>query len=936
MKTFNRRAIRAVKKTLLLFFFLSSCCVYGQETNLSVQFKNILFTQLVDTLEKLVPVRIYYSDKWVDSLSLDVNAQNATFEELMNSTLRKDGFSFIISEDNKVILSKGYSIKTSFRKEYLDYLARNYSRQDTASYVRPAARTAESAISDEYRIFKIGDPRLGKKSGTAVLSGTIINPTDGQFVNGAVVYIEKLKIGAMTNSSGYYSLTVPKGQYQIDFRMIGMKSTRRNVLIYSDGALDVEMTEDTKQMATVFVTGERNNSVRDVRTGIEKIYMKMLKQIPLGLGEVDVIKSTLLLPGVQTAGEASAGYNVRGGSVDQNLVFLNNAPILNSSHFFGFFSAFNSDLISDVTLYKSGMPAKYGGRLSSVMEITSATGNKDVVKVSGGISPVTGRLMIEGPIVRKKSSFLIGARTTYSDWLLGMLKNSKLSNSTAWFYDLQGVVTSEINNKNSISLSGYLSNDKFDYYRECAFNYGNMASTLKWTHTFNPKLSVQTYAILSDYKYQMDSEQDSTQYYRMSYRLNQKIIRSDFTYVPSDRHKIEFGIDATYYSLRSGDRVPTGDYSLVTSKQLERERAVEPSLYISDEFQVTPLLSVSAGIRGTLFTSFGPKTVFTYYDGMTKSVESMKDTINYRRGEIINVYPGFDFRLSSRLILTPDLSLKLGVQRVYQYLHMISNTTSISPTDIWKLSDTYIKPQRSDQISLGLYHSFSRKAISTSIEGYYKWLDNTLDYKGGATLLMNEHLETDVISGIGKAYGVEFMIKKQSGPVTGWISYTYSRILLKVNGLYETEKVNNGDYFPANYDKPHDLKMVVNGKMSRRFNMTANFVYNTGRPITYPVAFYHFNNSTQIYYSRRNEYRVPDYARLDLAATINGNLKAKKLNHSSFTVTIYNVLGRKNPYSIFFRNEGDEVKAYQMTIINRPLFMVTYNFRILGNATGDF
>jgi len=582
------------------------------------------------------------------------------------------------------------------------------------------------------------------------------------------------------------------------------------------------------------------------------------------------------------------------------------------------------------------MPARYGGRLSSVMDITSATGDKKKVKVSGGVSPVTGRIMVEGPVHKGKSSFLLGARTTYSDWLLGMLDNSQLNKSKASFYDIQGVFTSEINDKNSVSLSGYFSNDKFNYYRECAFNYGNLASTLKWVHSFNSKLSVQTLAILSNYRYEMTTIQDSTLYSTMSYNLNQKILRSDFTYIPADNHKVEFGVDATYFSLMPGNRVPFGDYSAVDKKKLEIEKAVEPSLYISDEIQVTPLLSISAGLRGTLYTSFGPKTVFTYYDGMTRAPESMMDTISYRKGEIINVYPGLDFRFSSRLILTQDLSLKLGVQRVFQYIHMISNTTSISPTDIWKLSDTYIKPERSDQVSLGLYHTSGRNAISTSLEGYYKRLDNILDYKGGATLLMNEHLETDIINGTGKAYGVEFMIRKQSGDLTGWISYTYSRIMLKIDGEYESEIVNNGDYFPASYDKPHDLKMVANARLSRRFNITSNLVYNTGRPITFPVAFYQFNNSTQVYYSKRNEYRVPDYLRLDMAATLNGNLKAKKLNHSSFTLTVYNVLGRQNPYSIFFRNEDGEVKGYQMTIINRPLVMLSYNFRILGNATGDF
>jgi len=925
-----------MKKVLLsLILSVSTLYVLGQNNNVSVQFNQILFDDLVDTLESLVPVKIYYSDKWVDSLYLSVNSENVKFDDLLNKTLRKEGFSFIITEKNKVILSKGYSIKTTFQKEYLEYIEKSFAKTETTDFIRPVLEEEDKSISDEYRIFKIGKPS-GEKEGNGVLSGVIFNSAEGEPVAGAIVYVEKFKTGVVANNAGYYSITLPKGQYQIEYRMVGMKTTRRNVVIYSDGKLDIEMSQSTNQLNEVSVSANRENYVRNVRIGIEKIDTKMLKQIPLGLGEVDVIKSTLSLPGVQSVGEAANGYNVRGGSTDQNLVLLDYAPIINASHFFGFFSAFNSDLITDVTLYKSGMPAKFGGRISSVMDISPALGSREKIKISGGISPVTGRILIEGPVKKNKGSFIIGTRTTYSDWLLGMLKDKKIQKSSASFYDVQGIISYDLNDKNSVSLSGYYSNDQFYYYRESAFNYGNLASTLKWKHTFNSKLSLQTYAILSNYHNLLNSEQDSTSYNSVYYELNQKIIRADFLYFPQEKHKIEFGVDATHYSLLPGERKPVGEYSVITSKLLEREQALEPSLYISDEFEITPNFSISGGLRGTLFTSFGPKTEFKYYEDAERSVENIKDTVKYGKGEIYKVYPGLEFRLSSRLIVAQDLSLKFGVQRVYQYLHMISNTTSMSPTDIWKLSDSYIKPQRGDQFSFGLYKNFGRSRLEASVEAYYKILSNINDYKGGAVLLMNEHLETDILNGNGKAYGIELMLKKQAGPLTGWISYTYSRTLLKVDGRFEDEKINGGTYFPANYDKPHDFKFVANAKLSRRMNFTSNFAYSTGRPITFPVAFYEFNNTNNVYYSNKNEYRIPDYIRLDLSLTLNGNLRVKKLNHSSLSATVFNVLGRKNPYSIFFKNEDGEVKGYQMTIFAQPIFMVTYNFRLFGNATGDF
>jgi len=928
-----------MKKLLyILLLSLTGINAIAQENNISLQFKKILFRDLADTLERTVPVKIYYSNKWVDSLFLDINSKNEPINALLENSIVKNGLSFIITDDNKIILSRGYNIKTNFRKEYLEYIEQNKTKADTTNYnyTRAVEKAEDNFGSDEYRVFKIGNPSGQNKNGKVILSGTVIKPETGEPLVGVVVYVPKLKVGAVTNSVGYYSIELPQGQYQVEFRMVGMRQSVRNIIIYSDGILNVRLAENTNQLNEVVVSANRENNVRNVRMGVEKINVKMLKQIPMGMGEVDLFKSSLLLPGVQSVGEASSGYNIRGGSADQNLILLNGAPIINSSHFFGFFSAFNSDMIEDVTLYKSGIPAKYGGRVSSVMDIVLKEGSKEKFNVSGGISPLTGRLMIEGPIIKKKASFIISSRTTYSDWILRQLKNIQLKRSSASFYDAQGLLVFDPNDKNYFSLSGYISNDNFDLYKESGINYSNLASTFKWRHIYNPNFSSQLSATISNYDYQDNSKQDSTTYYSLFYKLKQQILRADFTWRPIDNHKIEFGLDATNYSLIPGIQKPVGSYSVILPKQLESEKAIEPSLYISDEFDASPRLLLSGGLRVTMFSTFGPRSQFIYSANSPRTVENLIDTIYISNGKILKTYPGLEFRFSSRFVINPDLSIKAGVQRNYQYLHMISNTTSMTPTDIWKLSDRYIKPQRGDQFSFGIYKNVNSKAVELSVETYYKILDNILDYKGGAELLMNDHLETDIINGKGKAYGVEIMAKKQVGMLTGWISYTYSRVLLKVDGKFEEEKVNNGNYFPANYDKPHDLKVVANMKFFRRFNFTTNFVYNTGRPITYPVAYYNFLNVNRVFYSERNEFRIPDYLRLDFAATINGNLKAKKLNHSSFTFTVYNALGRRNPYSIFFKAEDGVVKGYQMSIFGQPIFMVTYNFRILGNASTDF
>ncbi|MFZ2285888.1 MAG: TonB-dependent receptor [Bacteroidales bacterium] len=833
----------------------------GQESNITLHFDRIIFRELIDTLENLVEARFYCSDKLADTLTVSVDSRNVPFKEFIEKTLAGAGLSYFITDDNRVIVSEGRTVKTNFAEAYLAYLKRGYAGDDTLKYSLPPANEKESVVSDEYRIFRIGHKSAADRGTSAVLSGKIISNSDGEPVSGAIVYDGKLRTGTMSDNAGNYSITLPKGQHQIEFRMIGMKTTRRNVIIYSDGVLDIGLSDDQNMIDAVVITGSRDN-IREIRSGIEQINVKMLKQMPMGLGEVDILKSSLLLPGIQTVGEASAGFNVRGGSTDQNLVYLNNAPILNTSHLFGFFSAFNPDLITDVTIYKSGMPSKYGGRLSSIMLINPAEGNSERIKVSGGISPVAGRLLAEGPLQGDKTTFIIGVRTTYSDWLLGLLKDYRINNSRAGFYDLQGSVSHNLNEKNSFYLSGYLSRDKFDYYTETAFRYGNFASTLKWNHKFRANHSASFYAIVSNYRYQVATYGDSTRYNTLDYKLGQRILRADFLCETPDKHKIEYGADAIFYSLQPGERKPFGDYSTVISKKLEIEQAVEPSLYISDEFEITPLLSVSGGIRGTLFTSFGPGTGFRYSEDTERLPENITDTVSYDRGAIVDFYPRLELRLSSRYVLSNQSSVKLGVQRVYQYIHMISNTTSISPTDIWKISDNYIRPESCDQLSLGFYYNLPGNDIETSFEAYYKKLANILNYKGGAILIMNEHLETDIINSNGKAYGIELMVRKQSGALTGWLSYTWSRALLRADGEYLREKINGGAWFPADYDRPHDVNFVANLKLTRRFNFTTVFDYSTGRPITFPVAFFNFNNTDNIYYSRRNSYRMPDYVRV--------------------------------------------------------------------------
>lgn len=928
-----------MKKTLFLLLVLGVAVMQSaaQKQLVSIHADDLSFESIISILEEQTGLIFYYDKNWVAAFTYTIHADESTLDAVLESIGEEQNLSATFLNDNKVVFTKNYKVKIDYDQSYTRYIEQEITPEiDTSAFKFPGIEEEKSTQDSEFKVYTIGSPSVNPRSKTATLQGTIKDMDSGEPLVGATVYIEELEIGTACNSYGYYSITLPKGQYKIEYRLLGMRTVQRNIVIHSDGKLDVELENKPESLNEVTVVAKEENIIRSLQMGMEKISMKTLKQLPMGFGEADIVKSSLLLPGVQSVGEASSGFNVRGGSVDQNLILLNDASILNTSHFFGFFSGFNSELVKDITLYKSGVPAKYGGRVSSVMDITLKEGNRRKTEVSGGISPVSGRLNVQGPIVKDKGSFIVGARSTYSNWILKLLDDEKLKNSSAGFYDIQGNFSYDLNAKNSLYLSGYFSHDDFDYYADDAFEYNSFASTLRWKHIFSPRLFSTFSAVISNYDYTMKSRTDSSLFYDVQYKILQKSFKADLTYSTASNHKIDFGLKSTWYDLYPGNREPSNSNSLITSKEIEKEQALETAVYVGDEFDLNGRISLAAGLRYNFYANFGPKTQLNYLSGLPRSESSISDTSFYAKGKVVQFYSAPEIRLSANIITGLNSSMKIGVSRMYQYIHLMSNTMAMSPTDVWKLSDTYHKPQRGDQVSLGFYHTFNQNILEASVEAYYKKLDNVLDYKGGAQLVMNDHLETDVLNGKGKAYGIELMLEKKTGRYTGWVNYTYSRILHKIDSEFDEERVNNGEYFPANYDMPHNFKFVFNYKYSRRFNLSANFLYNTGRPYTAPVAYYYFNEAYRVYYTDRNEVRMADYIRLDLAANVNGNLLREKLNHSSWTFAIYNVFGRKNPYSIFFRTEGQEVKGYKMSIFGQPIFTVTYNFKLFGNAKDDF
>jgi hypothetical protein len=913
-----------IAKSFLLF--LLSCSIsfntlaQGEKT-ISGEFSNQPFSNLVTALEQMTDYKFFFYSDQTDSLIVTISFSNKTVSEVLDEAFRNSDFRYSIDVNKYVYITLREPILTELPSNFFS----GNNLLDSVNHKKENTRFEEAEMVKVEKLTIIGTRDANNKS-TATVAGYIRAAKTGEPVIGASVLIEKPLIGVATDGNGFYSITLPKGTQQLRIRSIGMKSIDRNVLLHSDGKLNIEMDEDVLPLKEVVVESEKDERVLGLQMGLEKIDIKTMKQIPVALGEVDILKAVLTLPGVQSVGEATVGFNVRGGATDQNLILFNDATIYNPSHLFGFFSAFNADLIKNVELYKSGIPAEYGGRISSVLDIKTREGNKRKWAGSGGISPITGRFALEGPIVKDKSSFLIGGRSTYSDWLLKKIPSSNFQNSKASFYDLNLAITQEINSKNNLYISGYISNDRFKLQGDTAYSYSNQAASIKWRHIFNNKLLGTLTASYSGYDYAINSTQNSVNAFNLSYTIDQLNTKADFNYFLNSKHTLGFGIGSIHYKLAPGSLQPTGSESLVVPNVLQNEQALESSVYLGDNFEVTPQLSVYGGLRYSFFQNIGPRDLFVYQPGSPKDVSTIIDTVSFTSGKRISHSSGPEIRLSARYSISRNTSVKVSYNRLRQYIQMLSNTTAIAPTDIWKLSDPYVKPLIGDQISIGYYHSM-KKSIEFSIEGYYKIMHNFLDYKGGAELILNHHIETDILNADGKAYGVEFLVKKTSGKINGWLSYTYSRSLLKTAGETDSETINRGEYYPSNYDKPHSVNFIGNYKFNRRFSMSLNFVYSTGRPITLPIAKYTLEGSSRLLYSDRNQYRIPDYFRSDFSLNIEGNHKIKKLAHSSWSVSVYNLTGRRNAYSIYFKSENGTVKGYKLSIFGSAIPTITYNFK---------
>jgi hypothetical protein len=896
-----------LKYFLVIVFLLGSGSVFSQilQTKLSGSEMGKSPMELFQQLEKQYPVKFFFIPEWFGDQKLSRNYTDETLETTLEDLLPGSDLSYIVLYDYAIIFSKDPS-----RELQREELLGNAKRTDK--------KITTKVIGDKTKVVR------GK---SVTIAGKVVDLKSQEPLSNVTIGVPGAG-NVLTDARGEYSLSLQPGVYVLDFHYINYEEMFVDLEVYENGRLDMGLSEIPRLLEEVVVTDQQLSNVSG-KLGATSIKMTDIKKMPAFLGEVDLIKQIQVLPGVTSVGEVSSGFNVRGGGVDQNLVLYDGVPIFNNSHVFGFFSAFSSDAIKDATFLKGGISSEYGGRISSVLNITSKEGNYEKWGAEGGIGLISSHITVGGPIKKNVSSVEVSVRSSYSDWLLKQFttRYQNIQNSSVSFYDASIKLTQKLGANDKIAFSGYMSNDHFGLPSDTTFTWQNLMGSLKYDHVFNSRASMNASLGYGRYGYHV-TDDDPTSAYKMQYRISYPTLKVDFAY-EAGHHKINLGINSMYYQMQPTSIKPEAETSTIQPFASSPQSSVENAFFISDGIDVTSKFHIEAGIRLSLFSSLGPATIRYYDPDQPVSEQSVTDSASFASGKIIKNYFGPEPRLSLRYSLTQNSSIKVGYNRMYQYIHLISNSVAVTPIDIWQPSNSFFKPQIGDQISLGYFHDLRSNTFEASVEGFYKEVQNLLDFKNGADLVLNPHLETQLLRGHGKSYGIEFSLNKIKGRLTGSFNYTYSRSLKQVVSQFQGESINNGNYYPSNFDQPNIVNLNWKYGLSRRVSFTGNFTYHTGRPVTIPYSYSTIDNIPIVNFSERNQYRVPSYHRLDFALVIEGNHRRKKFWDGTWAISIYNVYARKNVYTVFYGKEKNGLLApYRMSIVGTALPSISYRFKI--------
>ena len=767
------------------------------------------------------------------------------------------------------------------------------------------------------------------------INGYIKDASNGEALIGATVYIKEIKGGASTNEYGFYSITLPPATYTIDYSYVSFGLISKMITLDKNTQISVELKPESEQLEEVVVQADLEQAnVQNMEMSTNKLEIKTIFKVPRLFGEADVLRSLLLLPGVSTVGEGASGFNVRGGSVGQNLVLLDEAPVYNSSHLFGFFSVFNPDAVKDVKLYKGAVPSRYGGRVASILDVRMKEGNSKKLAVTGGIGSVFSRLAVEGPLIKDKASFIIAARRSYIDVLARPFVPFLKGGGALNFYDLTLKTNYNVDRKNRLYLSAYFGRDNFKFDKTQGFDWGNATSTLRWNHLFNERLFSNLTLVYSKYDYALQFGKDESNQFKWNSTISNFIAKPQFTYFIDSRNELNFGGEATYYTFEPANAVGVTNGKAVDIS-LDKKYNLETALYVGNSQKLSDVFSMDYGLRFSYFQYLGPGTAYYYNDtipGLRKSVSGSK---KYNSGETIATYNNFEPRFSFKVQPNPTSSIKGSYNRMAQYLHLISNTTASNPLDVWNPSSNNIKPQIADQFTLGYFKDVGEsRQYEFSVEGYLRLTQNQIDYINGADLLINRYLEGDLLSGQGRAYGIETYFQKKTGRLTGWVSYTLGKTELKVNGI------NRGQWYDTRYNQTHNLKVAAFYDINKRWSASANFVFLSGTPTTFPTSRFVEQGILVPYNANdtRNNVLLPSYHRLDISFTLQGKKQknGKDRKNSDFWVfSVYNLYARRNPFSIYF-SQGDQripqgqamqSQATQLSIIGTVIPSISYNFK---------
>lgn len=742
----------------------------------------------------------------------------------------------------------------------------------------------------------------------------------------ASVLVEETGSGDITDAKGRVVLLLKAGAYTIQASYVGYETNLQPIVLQGPGLLRIRLQSAAQTMQEVVVQANADRNVRSTDLGRQVLSVETIEALPPFVGEADILKSITLLPGVSVVGEASAGFNVRGSSADQNLILLGGAPLYNPSHLFGYFSAFNTDLIQSVDIFKGGIPASYGGRAAGIIDLRFRRGNQQRWGGKASLGLVSGKLSAGGPVFTDKLTLMAAGRSSWSNWILKQIRDPDIRNSSASFYDLNAIVDYDISRTFSFRYAFYRSSDDFQLVSDTTFSWSNQNHTFSLQKSFHGKLQIGLQGILAGYdNFILDESPFSS--FKISSAIRDRSLQLDAKYFFREGHQLGVGGQLKHIEIRPGELVSTNPEFPIEPFAVAKEQGREAALYVQHDIDIGRYVAFSWGLRYGRFTRLGPASVPQYDPLLPRADENITAYQQFGDGEEVVTYDGLEPRAALRLSLGEQTSLKLGYNRMFQYIHLISNTTTIAPTDVWKLSDPYIRPQEVVQYSAGLFRNKADNSIEASVEVFYKHIKNLIDYKDGATLLLNDNLSADLLNGRGYAYGFEFYLEKKTGNLTGWVSYTFSRSFRQVIGSFPEETINDGDWYPANYDKPHILSFVGNYKLGARSRLSAIFTYSTGRPVSYPSAKFNYLAGENIaYYDRRNAFRIPDYHRLDLSLTIELKHKRKYLS-GDLIFSVYNVYGRKNAFSVFFDDiPGAPPQAFRLSVMGVPFPAVSYQF----------